>query len=59
VEFTLLPGFSEKVKRGKKLKIVLLYNPAIPLPVMYPDKTIIQKDTCIPVLTALFTKVKT
>ena len=29
----------------KKLKIELLYDPAIPLLGIYPDKTIIQKDT--------------
>ena len=35
------------------------YNPAIPLLGIYPDKTIIQKDTCIPMLTAaLFTVAK-
>ena len=44
----------------KKLKIVLLYNPAIPLLGMYPEKSIIQKDTCTPVSTAtLFTINKT
>ena len=30
----------------KKLKIELPYDPAIPLLGIYPDKTIIQKDTC-------------
>ena len=40
----------------KKLKIELLYDPAIPLLDIYPEKTIIQKDTCTPVFTAaLFT----
>ena len=40
----------------KKLKIELPYNPAIPLLGIYPEKTIIQKDTCTPVFTAeLFT----
>ena len=29
----------------KKLKIELPYDPAIPLLVIYPDKTVIQKDT--------------
>ena len=44
----------------KKLKIVLLYDPAIPLLSIYPDKTIIQKDTCTPVfIAALFTRAKT
>ena len=32
----------------KKLKIELLYDPAIPLLGIYPEKTLIQKDTCTP-----------
>ena len=32
----------------KKLKIKLQYDPAIPLLGIYPDKTIIQNDTCTP-----------
>ena len=36
----------------KKLKIELPYNPEIPLLGIYPEKTIIQKDTCIPMFTA-------
>ena len=44
----------------KKLKIELLYDPAIPLLGIYPNKTIIQKDTCTPVfIAALFTIAKT
>ena len=40
----------------KKLKIELPYDPAIPLLGIYPEKTIIQKDTCTTVFTAvLFT----
>ena len=40
----------------KKLKIELPYDPAIPLLGIYPEKTIIQKDTCTPMFTAaLFT----
>ena len=40
----------------KKWKIELLYDPAIPLLGIYPEKTIIQKDTCSPMFTAaLFT----
>ena len=40
----------------KKLKIALPYDPAIPLLGIYPEKTIIQKDTCTPMFTAaLFT----
>ena len=44
----------------KKLKIELPYDPAIPLLGIYPEKTIIQKNTCTPVFTAaLFTIAKT
>ena len=40
----------------KKLRIELPYDPAIPLLGIYPEKTIIQKDTCTPIfLAALFT----
>ena len=43
----------------KKLKIELPYDPAIPLLDIYPEKTIIQKDTCTPVfIAALFTTSK-
>ena len=31
----------------KKLKIQLPYDPAIPLLGIYPEKTIIQKESCI------------
>ena len=44
----------------KKPKIELPYDPAIPLLGIYPEKTIIQKDTCTPVFIAgLFTIAKT
>ena len=44
----------------KKLKIELLYNPAIPLLGIYPEKNMVQKDTCSPMfITALFTVAKT
>ena len=44
----------------RKLKIELPYDPAILLLGIYPDKTIIQKDTCTPMFTAaLFTIAKT
>ena len=40
----------------KNLKIELPYDPAIPLLGIYPEKTIIQKNTCTPMFTAaLFT----
>ena len=40
----------------KKLKIELPYDPAIPLLGIYPEKTIIQKETCtIIFIAALFT----
>ena len=39
----------------RKLKIDLPYDPAIPLLGIYPDKIIIQKDTCTPMfMAALF-----
>ena len=44
----------------KKLGIKLSYDPAIPLLGMYPQETVIEKDTCTPVFTAaLFTIAKT
>ena len=44
----------------KKLKIALPYAPAIPLLGIYPEKTIIWKDTCGPTCTAtLFTIART
>ena len=40
----------------KKLKIELPYDPAFPLLGIYPEKTIIQKDTCTSMfIAALFT----
>ena len=45
---------------SKKLKIELLYEAAIPFLGIYPDKTIIRKDTCTPMfIAALFTIAKT
>ena len=44
----------------KKLKIELQYDPEIPLPGTYPEKTIIQEDTCTPMfIAALFTIART
>ena len=44
----------------KKLKIELLHNPEVPLLGIYPDKTIIWKDTCTSIfIAALFTIAKT
>ena len=44
----------------KKLKTELPYDPAIPLLGIYPEKTIIQKDTSTPVFIAeLFTIART
>ena len=44
----------------KKLKIELPYDPAIPLLGIYPDRTVIRKDTCTPMfIPALFTIAKT
>ena len=40
----------------KKRKIQLPYDPAIPLLGIFPEKTLTQEDTCIPIFTAaLFT----
>ena len=45
---------------SKKLGIKLPYNPIIPLLGIYPEKSIIEKDTCTPVfIAALFTIVRT
>ena len=44
----------------KKLKIELPYNPAIPLLDIYPEKTIIQKESCTTMfIAALFTIART
>ena len=44
----------------KKLKIELPYDPAIPLLGTYPEKTIIQKESCTRMFTAaLFTIART
>ena len=44
----------------KKLKIELLYDAAIPLLGIYPEKAVIQKDTCTPMfIAALFTRDRT
>ena len=44
----------------EKLKIELPYDPAISFLGIYPEKTIIQKDTCTPMFTAtLFTITRT
>ena len=43
-----------------KLKIESPYNPANPLLGIYPEKTIIQKEICTPVIiAALFTTART
>ena len=47
---TLVQSLWKTIRRFlKKLKIELPYDPAIPLLGIYPEKTIIQKDTCISV----------
>ena len=48
------------VWRFLKLKTELLYDPAFPLLGIYPEKTIIQKETCTPMfIVALFTIART
>ena len=43
----------------KKLKMELPYDPATPLLGVYPDKTVIQRDTCTPMfIVAPFTTAK-
>ena len=43
-----------------KLKVELLYDPAVPLLGIYLDKTetLIRRETCIPVFIALFVKAR-
>ena len=44
----------------KKLKMETPYDPAIPLLGIYPEKTLIRKDTCTPMfIAALFIIIKT
>ena len=38
----------DKKEVPHKTKNKILYDPAIPLLGIYPDKTLIQKDTCTP-----------
>ena len=48
------------LKKLKKLKTKLPYDPAIPLLGTYPDKTVTQKGTCTSMfIAALFTIAKT
>ena len=52
--------FIKKCSFLKKLKTELPYDPVIPLLGIYPEKTIIRKDTCAPVFAAaLFTIART
>ena len=52
--------YRKQLRFLKKLKIELPYKSAIPLLGIYPDKTVIQKDTGTPMLTAtLLTIAKT
>ena len=55
------PKIKERnLKKPTQLKIELPYDLAIPLLGIYPEKTIIQKDTCTPMFTAaLFTIART
>ena len=48
------------MKLPQKTRVELLYDPAIPLLGIYPDKTLIQKDSCNPMfIAAQVTIVKT
>ena len=46
------PGTTICHNVGKKLKVELPYDPVIPLLSIYPEKTIIWKDTCTPIFNA-------
>ena len=51
---------SEPLEFLKKLKIEIPYDPALPLLGIYPEKTLIRKDTCAPMfIAALFIIIKT
>ena len=51
---------SMEIPLKKKLGIELSYNSAIPLLGIYPEETIIEKDTCTPMfIAALFIIVRT
>ena len=53
--FLIQPPWRTVWKFLRKLKIELSYDPAVLLLGIYPEKTMIQKDTCIPVfIAALF-----
>ena len=55
-----MQSLGRTVQRFLKKKSELQYDPAIPLLGIFPEKTIIQKDTCTPMLTAaLFTIART
>ena len=60
VECKLVQPLWETVWRYlRKLNVECSYDPAIPLLGIYPDKTFIDKDTCIPMfIAALFTIAK-
>ena len=60
-EFRLIQPLRRTVWRFlKKLKLELPYNPAIPLLGIYPEETIIQKESCTIMFTAaLFTIART
>ena len=59
-ECKLIQPLWRTVWRFLKLKIELPYDSAIPLLGIYPEKTIIQKDTSAPMFTAaLFTIART
>ena len=54
------PQWETRCRLLKKRNIELSYDPPVPLPGIYPDSTIIRKDTCTCVFTAaLFTIAKT
>ena len=45
----MIVQLQKKKKKKKKLRIKTPYDPAITLLSVYPEKTVIQKETCTPV----------
>jgi len=53
-EYKLIQPLWRTVWRFLKIYIQLPYDPAIPLLGIHPEKTIIQKDTCTPILISVY-----
>ena len=54
--YCIVKHTEEKKKKTKNLGLKLSYNSAIPLLGIYPEETVIEKNTCTPMfIAALFT----